>query len=63
MSLNVSAPTGIKEGEKLPVFFWIHGGAFVGGASNLYRLDELASEGRMVVVSANYRLGALGFVP
>jgi para-nitrobenzyl esterase len=49
--------------SKLPVLFWIHGGAFVGGASNLYRLDKLASEGRMVVVTANYRLGFLGFVP
>lgn len=63
LSINVSAPADIKQGEKLPVFFWIHGGAFVGGATNLYRLDKLASEGRMVVVSANYRLGILGFVP
>ena len=63
LSINVSSPADIRMGEKLPVFFWIHGGAFVGGASNLYRLDKLASEGRMVVVSANYRLGVLGFVP
>ena len=63
LSINVSLPTDIKPGERLPVLFWIHGGGFVGGASNLYRLDKLASEGRMVVVSANYRLGFLGFVP
>lgn len=63
LSINVSSPADIKQGEKLPVLFWIHGGAFVGGASNLYRLDKLASEGRMVVVTANYRLGVLGFVP
>lgn len=63
LSINVSAPADLKPGEKLPVFFWIHGGAFVGGASSLYRLDKLASEGRMIVVSANYRLGVLGFVP
>ena len=63
LSINVTMPGDIKDGEKLPVLFWIHGGAFVGGASNLYRLDKLASEGRMVVVSANYRLGFLGFVP
>lgn len=63
LSINVSVPADIKAGEKLPVLFWIHGGAFVGGSSNLYRLDKLAREGRLIVVSANYRLGALGFMP
>lgn len=63
LSINVSVPTDRMPGEKLPVLFWIHGGAFVGGSGNLYRLDKLASEGRMVVVTANYRLGFLGFVP
>ena len=63
LSLNVSVPADIQDGEKLPVLFWIHGGAFIGGSSSLYRLDKLAREGRMVVVSANYRLGALGFMP
>lgn len=63
LSLNVTTPSDIRADEKLPVFFWIHGGAFVGGSSNLYRLDKLANEGRMIVVSTNYRLGALGFMP
>ena len=63
LSINITAPADLKQGEKLPVLFWIHGGAFVGGSSNLYRLDKLANQGRMVVVTANYRLGFLGFVP
>ncbi len=63
LSLNVSTPKDIQSGQKLPVFIWIHGGAFIGGSSSLYRLDKLAREGRMVVVSMNYRLGALGFMP
>lgn len=42
LSINVTVPTDIKPGEKLPVIFWIHGGAYVGGSSNLYRLDKLA---------------------
>jgi para-nitrobenzyl esterase len=62
LSLNVSAPADRKPGELLPVFFYIHGGQFVGGASSLYRLDKLAREGRMVVVSANYRIGVFGFM-
>ena len=60
--VNVSVPADIKPNEKLPVLFWIHGGAYVGGASSLYRLDKLASQGRIVVVSTNYRLGVLGFM-
>lgn len=63
LSLNVSLPAASVPGQKLPVMIWIHGGAFVGGATNLYRLDKLATEGQMVVVSVNYRLGALGFMP
>jgi para-nitrobenzyl esterase len=63
LSINVSVPVGTKATDNLPVFVWIHGGAFIGGSSSLYRLDKLAAEGKMVVVSMNYRLGALGFMP
>jgi para-nitrobenzyl esterase len=62
LSVNVSRPLTIPPGRRLPVFVWIHGGAFVGGGSNLYRLDALASQG-MVVVTMNYRVGVLGFMP
>ena len=63
LTLNVSVPVDRAPGERLPVFVWIHGGAFVGGASSLYRLDQLARAGRMVVVSMNYRLGVFGYMP
>jgi para-nitrobenzyl esterase len=62
LSLNVSRPRSIPAGRRLPVLVWIHGGAFVGGSSNLYRLDALARR-NLVVVSPNYRLGVLGFMP
>jgi para-nitrobenzyl esterase len=63
LSINVTVPADIKPGERLPVIFWIHGGAYVGGSSNLYRLDKLANQGRVIVVSPNYRIGILGFMP
>lgn len=63
LTINVTVPADVKPDERLPVVFWIHGGAGVGGSSNLYRLDKLASQGRVVVVSANYRIGILGFMP
>ena len=49
--------------EKQPVMVWIHGGAFVAGAGNqaLYDGEALARSG-VVLVSINYRLGALGFL-
>lgn len=62
LTLNVWAPAA--KGEGRPVMVWIHGGAFVGGAgsSQLYRGNLLASRGDVVVVTINYRLGALGFL-
>ena len=60
--LNVSAPAGSKEGAALPVIVWMPGGAFVGGGGNLYRLDQLARDGKVIVVSINYRLGVFGFM-
>ncbi|KAJ6577036.1 cholinesterase [Mycena vulgaris] len=47
-----------------PVMFWIHGGAFTGGegSDSIYDGGNLASRGDVVVVTINYRLGALGFL-
>lgn len=59
LSLNVWSPTGAVG---LPVMVWIHGGAFVNGSADLYNAQWLAAKGRMVVVTVNYRLGALGFL-
>ncbi|KAJ7082382.1 cholinesterase [Mycena belliarum] len=47
-----------------PVMFWIHGGAFTGGEGSdaIFDGGSLASRGDVVVVTINYRLGALGFL-
>ena len=60
--LNIWIPEGRKE-EKLPVAVYVHGGAFLGGAgSNLpFVCTELVKTG-VIVVTINYRLGALGFL-
>ena len=61
--LNIAVPKGpAHDGQPRAVLFWIHGGAYVGGGANLYRIDHLAKRGDLVVVSINYRLGALGFL-
>lgn len=59
--LNIWVPEGFE--GKLPVAVYVHGGAFMGGAgSNLpFVCDNLAKTG-VIVVTINYRLGALGFL-
>ncbi|GAA2231795.1 carboxylesterase/lipase family protein [Herbiconiux moechotypicola] len=61
LTLNVSAPA---VATRLPVMVWIHGGAYIAGSSAqpLYEPTHLVTEGDVVVVSLNYRLGALGFL-
>ncbi len=59
LSLNVYAPVGAKD---LPVMVFIYGGAFVNGGSSQYDGAKLAALGPVVLVTINYRLGALGFL-
>lgn len=61
--LNVyTVPTAPHVDRSLPVLVWIHGGGNVQGAGSgrLYDGTALAKQG-VVVVTVNYRLGALGF--
>ena len=59
--LNVWTPAS-GTSDKRPVMVWIHGGALVFGSGNvaLYDGTALAQRGA-VVVTINYRMGALGF--
>ena len=61
LSLNVWRPA--RSGA-FPVMFWIHGGAYTQGAGTyeMYDGSRLAAEREVVVVTINYRLGALGFL-
>ena len=61
LNLNVWAPA---DAEARPVMVWFHGGSFVLGSSAQRCHDgaRLAAEQDVVVVTANYRLGALGFL-
>ena len=60
--LNVWTPAK-NANARLPVMFWIYGGAFNEGSGNIavYNGAELARKG-VVVVTANYRVGPLGFL-
>lgn len=60
--LNVFTP-GCDDASR-PVMVWIHGGGFINGSSSTpwYDGTTLATRGDVVVVTLNYRLGALGFL-
>lgn len=67
--LNVFTPLHSSAGRdgdrdhagRLPVMFWMHGGALVVGESDDYNPQRLVEQG-VIVVTINYRLGALGFL-
>ena len=58
--LNVYTPApGDRRGRDRPVIVWIHGGGLALDGARNYDPTQLAAEGT-VVVTINYRLGALG---
>jgi para-nitrobenzyl esterase len=60
--LNVYVPATSKPHSKLPVFLWIHGGALVTGTGADYDPSVMVAENNIIVVTINYRLGALGWL-
>ena len=68
LTVNVWTPAlAGRRGEPAsgrPVIVWVHGGAFTTGTGNIawYDGSRLAARGDIVVVTFNYRLGALGFL-
>ncbi len=63
--LNIWAPaqTVGKTDAKLPVAFWVHGGAYMGGWGHEITMDGDAWATRgVILVTINYRLGIMGFL-
>ena len=62
--LTVNVWTPDPAGDPRPVLVWLHGGAYLGGGSAMGVFDaaRLAAEGDAVIVTVNYRLGALGYL-
>src|SRR5581483_3670490 len=63
LSLNVWAPCGDPPPGGRAVMVWFYGGAFLTGGTCIETYDgaALAATQDIVVVSANYRVGFLGF--
>ncbi|KAF2740199.1 alpha/beta-hydrolase [Polyplosphaeria fusca] len=68
LTVNVQRPEGTKPDAKLPVLFWIFGGGFELGSTQMYDGTSLVAEsvanGKPIVfVAVNYRVGGFGFMP
>lgn len=60
--LNIWTPD-IGSDKKLPVAFWIHGGAFMGGYGSEQEFDgEAYARQGVILVTINYRLNVYGFL-
>lgn len=53
-----------SKSRKIPVMLWIYGGGFTIGSNRIKDYDgqTLASEGDVIVVTINYRMGVFGFL-
>jgi para-nitrobenzyl esterase len=62
LTLNIWAPP--TDDGPHPVLLWIHGGGFSTGSGSwpFYSGAQLARNGRIIVATFNYRLGALGYL-
>jgi para-nitrobenzyl esterase len=58
--LDIKTPKK-KSSELLPVMFWIHGGGNTSGLKDLYDYSTMVNRHDVIVVTINYRLGALGW--
>jgi len=64
--LNVFTPSdAAHEHTSYQVMVWIHGGRFITGSKDMSAYDPrhwIQENGNLIVVTVNYRLGALGFM-
>ena len=60
--LNIWTPASASPDAKLPVLFWIHGGAFMHGCGTEKEFDgEGFAKKGVILVTINYRVNAFGF--
>ncbi|KAH7132243.1 lipase 3 precursor [Dendryphion nanum] len=68
LTVNVQRPAGTTGTSKLPVLFWIFGGGFELGSTQMYDgtslVQESVKQGKPIIfVAVNYRVGGFGFLP
>ncbi|KAF2175169.1 alpha/beta-hydrolase [Zopfia rhizophila CBS 207.26] len=67
LTLNIQRPADVSGDARLPVLFWIYGGAFVVGTTQWQNYSNMVKKSMelgepIIVVQANYRLNTFGFL-
>ena len=67
LTISVQRPKGTSPDDNLPVLFWIYGGGFVIGSTQMYNADKMiefaAAQGQnFIFVAVNYRIAGFGFL-
>lgn len=61
--LNIYIPYNVYRTRGNPVMVWIHGGAYlIGSGNDTHKRPDYLMAKDVILVSINYRLGALGFL-
>src|SRR5579863_2358142 len=63
--LNIYTPSNASNdasSKSLPVMVWIHGGGLRSGSGASYNPTDMVKQGKIIVITINYRLGILGFL-
>ena len=63
--LNIYRPLNTSVGDNMPVMIFFHGGSYVVGAASFFvyeAAERIAQSQNIIIVTANYRLQALGFL-
>jgi len=65
LNLNVFRPSGVPMDQKLPILVYLHGGAFVSGTGKSFDGATFVAKSSqpLMVITAQYRLGAIGNLP
>ncbi|XP_076312500.1 neuroligin-4, X-linked-like [Tachypleus tridentatus] len=61
--LNIYSPTRRRETSRFPVIVIIHGESYEWNSGNIYDGSVVASHAEVIIVTLNFRLGVLGFLP
>ncbi|APA07608.1 hypothetical protein SS1G_00877 [Sclerotinia sclerotiorum 1980 UF-70] len=67
LTINVQRPSNATKDSKLPVLFWIYGGAFGAGSTQTFDGTQLIQTSisrnqPFIYVAVNYRIGGFGFL-
>ena len=60
--IDVYRPRDARRRDQLPVMVWFHGGGNTQGTGVIYGGGTMAAKTDTIIVTVNYRLGALGFL-